>query len=306
MLGRTDLAIECREMFAEEIAGVESNERQSDGVHVTHIKIVDEEGASKIGKPIGNYVTIEIDSMDFENDEAVKRGSEAVCEELKKLIDTQKDLSVLVVGLGNRYITPDSVGPKAADKIFVTRHLHELKEMQFDFDFRPVSAVSPGVLGLTGIETGEIVYGIKERIKPDVIIAIDALASRSLSRLGSTVQIADTGINPGSGVGNNRKELSYKSLGVKVIAIGVPMVVDAAAMVEETLEAIKANSPQNAMSEGMKNIDEKQQFNIISEALKKEGTNMIVTPNNVDIISSQAAQIIAEGINKALHKDIFD
>jgi len=301
MRGRTDLAIECREMFAGEISGVVSSERNGDGVKVTHIEITDAEGALKIGKPIGNYITIEIDSMDFENDEAVRRGSEAVCRELKKMIPSES-ASVLVVGLGNRYITPDSVGPKAVNKIFVTRHLHELKEMQFDFDFRPVSAVSPGVLGLTGIETGEIVYGIKERISPDVIIAIDALASRSMSRLGSTIQLADTGINPGSGVGNNRKELSEKSLGVKVIAIGIPMVVETAAMVEDALSVMKEKFPDKALSAA----EENDLFKRIDEALKTEGSDMIVTPNNVDIISEQAAQIIAEGINKALHGDIFD
>lgn len=301
MRGRTDLAIECREMFAGEISGVVSSERNGDGVKVTHIEITDAEGSLKIGKPIGNYITIEIDSMDFENDEAVRRGSEAVCQELKKMIPSES-ASVLVVGLGNRYITPDSVGPKAVNKIFVTRHLHELKEMQFDFDFRPVSAVSPGVLGLTGIETGEIVYGIKERISPDVIIAIDALASRSMSRLGSTIQLADTGINPGSGVGNNRKELSEKSLGVKVIAIGIPMVVETAAMVEDALSVMKEKFPDKALSAA----EENDLFKRIDEALKTEGSDMIVTPNNVDIISEQAAQIIAEGINKALHGDIFD
>ena len=299
---RTDLALACREMFAGELSGVESENRDEDGISVTHVTITTQEGAQKIGKPIGNYITIEISDMNFEDDEICERGAKAVAAELKKLGNIKDETKVLVVGLGNQYITPDSIGPKTAGRIFVTRHLQEVKIEHFDFDFRPVSAVAPGVLGLTGIETGEIVLGIVEKTKPDLVIAVDALASRKLSRLGTTVQIADTGINPGSGVGNNRKEISEKTLGVPVIAIGVPMVVDAATMADDLLGIVQeyiSRQSDGKLPGIFDNLDENEREALISEALSE--INMIVTPKNVDIISNQAARIISEGINAALH-----
>lgn len=288
---RTDLAIECREMFGEEISGVESSEKDTDGIKVTHVKITTDEGAERIGKPKGNYVTIEIEGMLDEDEELCNRGAEAVSEELQKLMNLKEDTSVLVVGLGNRYITPDSIGPEAVGKLFVTRHLTEVKDIDFEFNFRSVSAIAPGVLGLTGIETGEIVEGIKNHVNPDIIIAVDALASRKLSRLGTTVQISDTGINPGSGVGNNRKELSQKSMGVPVIAIGVPMVVDALTVADDVYSSI-----MNKLKNNGENINSSD---FLSETFSEK--NMIVTPNNVDVLAKQASEIIAEGINKALH-----
>ena len=279
---RTDLVLETREMFAEEISGVESVQKDTDGITVTHVKITTPEGAEKIGKPMGNYVTIEIQNLETEDEELCKRGANAVCEELKKMIKLAPDASVLVAGLGNQYITPDSIGPKTVSKLTVTRHITKESGMGLDFNIRPVSAVAPGVLGLTGIETSEILLGVTERVKPSLIIAVDALASRKLSRLGTTVQIADTGISPGSGVGNNRNEISEKSLGVPVIAIGVPMVVDALTLATDILETVS------------------EKTDALNTFLFSEKKNMVVTPNDVDVISEQAAEIIAEGINSAL------
>lgn len=277
---RTDLALERNEMINEEISGVESIEMGNEEIKITHIKITSDEASEKIGKPKGNYITIEIPQMSEENEELCKKSANVVGEELKKLIKNDKNGAVLVVGLGNSYITPDSIGPKAVSNVFVTRHINLLQK-DFEFDFRDVSAISPGVLGLTGVETSEIVEGVKRSVNPDFIIAIDALASRKLSRLGTTVQLSDTGINPGSGVGNNRKELSKESLGVPVIAIGVPMVVDAFTLAED----IFGESPEG--NEKLKSI------------LHSE--NMVVTPSNVDIIVKQASLIISEAINYALH-----
>lgn len=305
---RTDLALEMREMYAGEISGVESNKTDSDGVTVTSVKITSAEGALKIGKPIGNYITIELDNMDFENEDVCDRGAHALSDELKKIITLGEHASVLVVGLGNRRITPDSVGPKTIDKLFVTRHMKEIKDERFEFDFRPVSAVVPGVLGITGIETGEIVTGIADRIKPDLIIAVDALASRKLSRLGTTVQIADTGINPGSGVGNNRKELSEKTLGVPVIAIGIPMVSDAATVAGDVFSVMAEHIRESGGSElykALSSIGEDERTEVIKEVLTENEMNQVITPNNVDVISEQAAKIIAGGINLALHGDMF-
>ncbi len=298
---RTDLVIETREMFGEEIAGVESTHSDTDGITVTHVKITTPEGALKIGKPIGNYVTIEIKDMQIEDEELCNRGARAVSDELKKLIKIPSDASVLVTGLGNRYITPDSIGPKTVSKLMVTRHITKQSDTGLDFDIRPVSAVSPGVLGLTGIETSEIILGVTERVKPSLIIAVDALASRKLSRLGTTVQISDTGISPGSGVGNNRNELSRKTLGVPVIAIGVPMVVDALTLTLDVIENITSYLKDNCTDEKssvMKLFAENQ--NLVNKALSDSNENMVVTPNDVDVISDQAAKIIAEGINNAL------
>lgn len=300
---RTDLALECRELLTEEVSSITSTEETVDNIKITHVKIENEDGARKIGKPIGNYITIEIDSLQYESDELCDKASEIVCKELKKLIKSDNS-AVMVVGLGNRYITPDSVGPKCVSKIFVTRHLKDVKVENFSFDFRPVSAVAPGVLGITGIETEETISSITEKIKPDIIIAVDALAARDLKRLGTTIQISDTGINPGSGVGNNRKELSEKSLGVPVIAIGIPMVVDASTMTDSTIEIISnyinthSDTPLFKM---LGSISSEDRAKLIDEALRGKSENMIVTPNNVDVISEQAAQIIADGINMALH-----
>ena len=280
---RTDLAIECREMFADEISGVQTASHDSDGITVTHVDIKTPDGADRIGKPIGSYITLEIDNMHCEDDDIKERGEKAVSDELKKLLQKQNTDSVLIVGLGNRYITPDSIGPKTVGKVTVTRHITKEARLGFDFDIRAVSAVAPGVLGITGIETGEIVKGVVEHVKPTLVIAVDALAARSLNRLGTTVQLSDTGISPGSGVGNNRKELTKKTLGVPVIAIGVPMVVDAVTLATDIIE--------NSAVEN----------SVIEKIFEKTHRNMIVTPNDVDAISEVATDIISGGINIALH-----
>ena len=276
---RTDLALECREMFAEEISGVESQSRDDDGITVTHVRIKTPDGEARIGKPVGSYITIEIDDMFYDDENIKNRGEKAVANELKKLLEKKNTDSVLVVGLGNQYITPDSIGPKTVGKITVTRHITKEASLGFDFDIRPVSAVAPGVLGITGIETSEIVKGVVEHVKPTLVIAVDALAARKISRLGTTVQLSDTGISPGSGVGNNRKELTEKTLGVPVIAIGVPMVVDATTL-------------------AMDIVSDRTQ---IKNELLADGQGMILTPNDVDAISNIASDIISGGINKALH-----
>ena len=287
---RSDLAIERREMFAGEIAGLESLRHDSDGISVTHVKIKDKDAAEKIGKPIGNYVIIEIKDLSLPDDEICDRAINAVSAELKKIIKVPSDASVLVVGLGNRDITPDSIGPKAVGKLTVTRHISKATENEFNFSLRPVSAIAPGVLGITGIETSEIVKGVIEFVKPQLIIAIDALAARNLSRLGTTLQISDTGITPGSGVGNHRRALNEETLGIPVIAIGVPMVADVLTLAMDIIETMPKNDQKTNGRELMQNV------------LTKRGESMVVTPNDVDIISQQASDIIADAINIALYE----
>lgn len=305
---RTDLALELKEMHTEEIAGVTSEERVEDGIKITCVKVENEEGARKIGKPVGKFITLEIDALKYEDDTLADNGAEVLSKELSKLMNLQKESTVLVVGLGNRYITPDSIGPQAVSKIFVTRHLSGIEGENFKFDFRAVSAIAPGVLGITGIETEETVASIVNIVKPDYVIAIDALASRRLSRLGTTIQLSDTGINPGSGVGNNRKELSEKSLGAKVIAIGVPMVVDASTLtsdIVENVESFVAKKSEEKVFNMLGSLNFNEREALIGEAINEKAENMIVTPNNVDVIAKQAALIIAEGINRALHSELY-
>ena len=305
-LPRTDLACESIDPNAS-INGTEYTEYDLCTLKVSHFKVISEEGEQTSKKRRGSYITLHTPVMRslceedaFNITDAVSTLLKNLTEEItKKAIDS--DTRVLVAGLGNRFITPDSIGPKTVGKLTVTRHITKESGNGFEFDIRPVSAVAPGVLGITGIETSEILLGIAERVKPALIIAVDALASRKISRLGTTVQICDTGISPGSGVGNNRNEISEKTLGVPVVAIGVPMVVDAATMTVDAIETIASYISQHY---GEKNHGISKllsgDYNLVNKALSQNNENMVVTPNDVDVISDQASEIIAEGINMAL------
>ena len=225
---RTDLADERRDLYKKansienEVNGIETQiENVNEKIKITRVKIINEEGEKSIGKPKGDYITIL-------TDEELEKASEVLAEELKKLIQEKikyKD-DVLVVGLGNEEVTPDALGPNVIKNVEVTRHIINYLPQYIDENARPVSAIAPGVLGTTGIETLEIIKGVIEHVKPKLLIVIDALASRSMERISSTIQISNTGIVPGAGVGNTRKEISIKTLGIPVIAIGIPTVVD--------------------------------------------------------------------------------
>lgn len=232
---RTDLASERRDIYQKanqvegEIDGIESEKEEIDeNLKVERVKITNENGAKAIGKPVGNYITIDIQKLKIAQEEEIKKASEVLSKELKKIIDSHIDKQgeILVVGLGNIYVTPDALGPKVINNIEVTRHIINYLPQYVEEGTRMVSAISPGVLGTTGIETVEILKGIVDNIHPKLVIVIDALASRSIERISSTVQISDTGIVPGAGVGNTRSEISQKTLGIPVVAIGIPTVVD--------------------------------------------------------------------------------
>ena len=224
---RTDLALERRDIFRknnklEEIDGIEIENKDIDeNLKISRVKITNENGENAIGKPIGTYVTIDIKKLKLAEEAEIQKSAETLAEELKEIINKHIDPKgdILVVGLGNIYVTPDALGPKVINEIDVTRHIIKYLPQYVDEDTRPVSAISPGVLGTTGIETLEILEGVVSEIKPKLIIVIDALASRSIERISSTIQLSDTGIVPGAGVGNTRKEISEKSLGIPVIAI---------------------------------------------------------------------------------------
>ena len=232
---RTNLASERRNIFKKannienEIQGIESEKEEiNENLKIERVKITTEEGEKAIGKPKGNYITIDVNNLKIAQEDEISKASEVLANELKKIVDlhTDKQGSTLVVGLGNIYVTPDSLGPKVINEIEVTRHVIKYLPQYVEEGTREISAISPGVLGTTGIETVEILKGIVDNIHPKLVIVIDALASRSIERISSTIQISDTGIVPGAGIGNTRAEISQRTLNIPVIAIGIPTVVD--------------------------------------------------------------------------------
>ena len=309
---RTDLALERRDLYrkannvANEINGLETQEEEvGNRVKVTRVKVLNEEGEQAIGKKKGNYITIDNKDLKVAGEEDIQKASEAVTRELKALIGnliSEKE-DILVVGLGNLYVTPDALGPKVIQDIDITRHLLNYMPEVMDKETRPVSAISPGVLGTTGIETLEILKGIVDNIHPKLLIVIDALASRSIERISSTVQIADTGIVPGAGVGNQRKELTENTLGIPVIAIGVPTVVEAATIAADSLDLFIQKLQEEAHSNDFLNqLQEEDKYSMIKEVLSPADYNFIVTPKEIDELIENMSSIVARGINFATQK----
>ena len=308
---RTDLALERRNLYRtannikNEIDGIETEEEKvGDDILTTRVKVLSKQGEEAINKPIGNYITIDIKNLKVANEDEMQKASEVVTKELKALIDkhvSSKD-PVLVVGIGNLYVTPDALGPKVINEIDITRHLLEYMPEVLNEDTRSVSAVSPGVLGTTGIETQEILKGIVQNINPKLIIIIDALSSRSIERISSSIQIADTGIVPGAGVGNTRKELTKDSLGVPVIAIGIPTVVEAATIAADSLTMFIQKVQEQAKSNDFLNqLQEEDKYEIIKEVLSPNDYNFIVTPKEIDELIENMKDIVARGINFAIN-----
>lgn len=306
---RTDLALERRDIFKknnslDEIDGIETNVSEiNENIRVDRVIVTNENGEKAIGKPMGTYVTIDIKKLRLAEEEEIENAAEVLSNELKSLVDKHiafKD-DILVVGLGNMYVTPDSLGPKVINDIDVTRHIIKYLPQYIDENARPVSAVSPGVLGTTGIETLEILEGIVEKTKPKLLIVIDALASRSIERISSTIQISDTGIVPGAGVGNTRKELSKKTLGIPVIALGIPTVVESAVLVNDCLDLFIEKLQQEAKSNDYLNkLKEQDNYEEIKEALNPTDYNMIVTPKEIDELIENMSSIVARGINMSV------
>ena len=309
---RTDLAVETRDAYKKaqnsDVPGVITEEESIDDVKITRVKIETEEGAQIIGKPIGNYITLDAPQIKDNEPETNEKVFMVLAKELRRLIGDSKDKSVLVVGLGNWNVTPDALGPKVISYIEVTRHLLEYAPEFVNRPLRSVSAISPGVLGTTGMETGEVIRGVVDKIKPDLVIAIDALASRKLERISTTIQIADTGINPGSGIGNKRMALSQETLGVPVIALGVPTVVDAATMANDTIELMldnihKIGSQTGVDYDKINNMSQEEKYALIKDVLNPYVGDLVVTPKEIDAIISSVSDVVAQGINHALHND---
>lgn len=284
---RTDLAIESTEIFGDNIPeGVHTNQYTINNMVITAVDILTPTGAEKLGKPIGRYITADVSafssSISTSDDEII-----TLAGELRKLLPKGP---VLVVGLGNIDITPDALGPLTTKGVLSTRHISSEIAKEEKLEFRSVAALSPGVLGQTGIETSEIISSVVKDIKPSSVIVIDALASRNISRLGSTIQMANSGISPGAGVFNKRKELSQDTLGVPVVSIGIPTVVDATTLAFDLLQR-----PEDTSDEEMENL--RQMF-------MPHGENMMVTPRDVDLLISRAAKVLSMTINVALQEDL--
>ena len=307
---RTDLAIERRDLYRSannienEIEGIETEkEENSENITTTRVKVTNEKGEQAIGKPVGTYITIDMKNLKIAGNDEIQQASEIVTKELKSLIDkhTDKEGDILIVGLGNVYVTPDSLGPKVVKDIDITRHLLKYAPQFLEKNARPISAIAPGVLGTTGIETMEVIKGIVENIKPKLIIVIDSLASKSIERISSSVQIADTGIVPGAGVGNKRDEISEKTLNIPVIAIGVPMVVDAATIASDSIDLFIEKLQNEAQSnEYLNRLRETNKYDLIREALIPKDYNLIVTPKEIDELIENMKDVIARGINFAI------
>ena len=314
---RTDLAIENSEYLQnsrpnQEINGVEITVEEDDdlGITVTWVKITNEEGADSMGKPMGNYITIESGSLKENDPDTHEEIVKILARKLGKLHNLTENSVILVVGLGNWQVTPDALGPKVCEKILVTRHLGDEVPVDLIGKVRAVGAIAPGVMGLTGMETAEVIKGITEKICPDLVIAIDALAARRTSRINATIQMSDTGINPGSGLGNKRMPLNQNSLGMPVIGVGIPTVVDAATLVNDTMDMMLNAMTQATESENrpfyemLNQLEDSERYGLIKEVLDPTAGNMFVTPKEVDAVIGRLAGIIANALNIALHPGI--
>jgi spore protease len=307
----TDLALEASERvrarLGREIPGVSVQEFPRDGIKVTRVIIQDEDGAAIMGKAPGTYVTIEAPELRSRSRELAERLSGVVAQELAELARLPPDATVLVVGLGNWRATPDALGPRVVEQVLVTRHLREMVPPELRGRMRPLCAIAPGVLGVTGIETGEVIRGVVERVKPDLVVAVDSLAARSLDRIMTTVQLADTGIQPGSGVGNRRLSVDRQSVGVPVIGLGCPTVVYALTIAMEAIGRLSQQLPQAAsLRQYLQGLDARGKEDVLAGVLRPLTGEMVVTPKEVDTDVEEMARIVAGAINAAFHPGITE
>lgn len=292
MFFRTDMAVERRDLYRnankleDEINGVECKEEHIEDIIVTTVDILNEEGERALDKKKGTYITIDtkkINNISVEKEETI---ISTFSKEILKVVEkhVKKEDDILIIGLGNLHSTPDALGSKVVDNIEITRHIKLYLPQCIDKNARSICAFSPGVLGTTGIESFEVVKGIVDTIKPKLIIVIDSLCSKNIDRINKSIQIADTGIVPGGGVGNEREALTEETLGIPVVAVGIPTVLDAATIVIDTMNMCKIS------------IDE----NEVVETMKLNNFNFIVTPKEIDELIESMSNIISEGINRII------
>ncbi|WP_058307395.1 GPR endopeptidase [Gracilibacillus massiliensis] len=345
---RTDLAVEAKDMYVEQdqkqdkqIEGVAISEERFGTINVTNVE-VDQKGAEHIGKSPGSYRTIYSDAIKKQDTKSQEETAKVVTKQLLELMkknDVSKEAAGLIVGLGNRNVTPDALGPLAIEKVLVTNHLFMHEPQYVQDGYRKVATINPGVMGVTGIETSDIIKGVIEKYKPGFVIAIDALASRSIERVNATIQLSDSGIHPGSGVGNKRKELSKETLGVPVFAIGVPTVVDAVTITSDAIDYVlkhigkewrEKDKPSKSLTPAGLNfgdrslseedlppiekrekifgmigaLSDQEKRALMQEVLTPLGHNLMVTPKEIDGYIKDMAHLLAEAINAALHERI--
>lgn len=305
----TDLALEEKERFESdhvEVQGVilEEEYDKEREIRITKVKIETEKGARAMGKPVGTYITMEAPNMAVPDEEYHREISEELAKYIKELIKIEKeDYVVLVAGLGNRQVTPDALGPHVVDNLAITRHIVKAygKYAMGEDAVHMTSAIVPGVMAQTGMETLEIIKGIVKETKPDLVIAVDALAARNSKRLNRTIQIADTGINPGSGVGNHRNGITEETIGVPVIAIGVPTVVDAATIVNDTMEnliaALETSETLKGVGVVLQGYNATEKYELIKELISPHLNGMFVTPKDIDETIKRIGYTISEGLN---------
>jgi len=291
---RTDLALECKELFEEDNEPVGEDDgvlmdriEYGEGVSVVKIQIINQKGEALLEKPSGNYITIEAEGIIDENDEAKTLVEEALIKELTEIIPFNNELKVLVAGLGNSGVTPDALGPVTISKVRPTRHLFEMFGTDSDDEVSNVSCIIPGVMGNTGLESADVIKKAAELVQPDIIVVVDSLAARDMSRFSTTIQLTDTGISPGAGMGNNRTGINEQVMGVKVIAIGVPTVIDVTTIIRDSL------------------VDNVEDVTSIEEYLDEFKLESIVTSTDIDSIIKEFSDIISNGINKVLHPGIY-
>lgn len=312
---KTDMADERVDTYKRvnnltEIDGVKVESKNDEIVTTTTVDVLNENGATALSKEIGKYITMEIKDIKYLEEKDKNKIINTLSNEIKNLIGEDKTKSILVVGLGNIYVTPDSLGPKVVQSVDITRHLINFAKDLVEPDTRSVSALSPGVLGTTGIETSEIITSVCNEVKPDIVIAIDSLASSSINRLGTTIQLSNTGITPGAGVRNKREGINQNTLSVPVIAIGVPTVVDMATITSEAIDKMvevtkqKIENGDNSVSkeqiEKVINIfNDDNKYNMIANALDTD--NFIVTPKEIDDVIQVVSDLISSGINMSIN-----
>lgn len=312
----TDLAVEARDLAFQktggEIEGVKFDERETENAHISRVQVLNQRAADTIGKPPGTYITIESDGLKGQNRVIHDKISEVFSKELVNLIDfhslsveTKKEPTIFVVGLGNWNATPDALGPQVLNSLMVTRHLYQEAPPEVRNGMRPVCALAPGVLGLTGVQTAEIIRGVVDNVRPDLIIAIDSLAARSTERLGNTIQLSNAGISPGSGLGKERMGINLDSMGVPVIAVGVPTVVGAVTIVNDAFDhLLQSDIFSSTERERFRRVEAVEKERAVKNILSPYLGDMIVSPRGVDELIRDVSRIIGGGINVALHPDI--
>lgn len=312
---RTDMADERVDTYKKinnltQIDGVKVTTNKFDNFSITIVDVLNDNGADALQKEIGKYITMEINDIKYLDNDTKDSILKELSNQIKSLIGNDNSKSVLVVGLGNEYVTPDSLGPKVIKNVEITRHLLHFAKELVEPNTREVSGICPGVLGTTGIETSEIISSVCGTIKPDIVIVIDSLASSSIQRLGNTIQLSNTGITPGAGVRNKREGINEKSLNIPVIAIGVPTVVDMATITNETIDKmLDATKIQMESAESVDDkevtvditniLDDKKRYELVEKVLDNE--NLIVTPKEIDDVIQIVSEIISDGINMSVN-----